>query len=579
MKSFQSHLAIALFVLIAFIVYYPAIGGDFIWDDDVHLTKNIDVERVGGLRNIWTPGAMFQFYPLTFTSFWIEHKVWGFNPLGYHLTNIILHLLCSFFIWRILISLGIPGAPLASLIFLFHPVNVESVAWITERKNVLAGAFYFGSLLLYIRFLQGSGNSFYIFSILCFILALFSKTAICVLPAVILLIVWWQKGSITKKDLYPTIPYFTLSWVFATVTIYFEEKTAGAHGQDWDYSFWERLIIAGKNFWFYLYKTFIPLNLYFPYPRWGIDFASPLNWIAPISFFVLIGTLWIYRHRVGRGPLCVILYFAGALFPALGFFNIYYFKYTFTGDHFQYFAIIGPISLFSAIIVTQKYKAIPVLSASILLILSFLTSQQNQIYKDKETIWLNAISKNPNSSLAHHNLGKELEAQGHLEDALKHYQNAMQFSDDIPVVNAGRILERLGRDDEAETLYKRGIDLGRNPVENNLNLAHFYYRMNRIDESTLFYKIAIKLNPRSSEAHYNLGNIYGRQGKYDEAEESFHIAMSLDQSLALPHYGLGVVYQSTDRPGKAIESYKRALSLDPKLEQARLKINELINNN
>ena len=363
MKTLKTYPALFLFFALAFLIYFPAIEGDFIWDDDMHLTENQLLESVEGLKTIWlNPGATVQYYPLVFTSFWIEKKLWDNNPTGYHVINQLLHTSVALLLWRLLILLSVPGAGLAALIFLMHPVNVESVAWITERKNTLSGLFYLASLTFYLRFSQleylpsspkkkvpkNNNGLFYILSITSFLMALFSKTATCTLPAVILLIIWWKKGSIKFKDVLCITPFLLLALIMARLTFVVEKSFAGAQGTNWEFSFWERFIIAGKTLWFYLYKLVFPFNLTFIYPRWLVDSLAGTSYLIPLTFIAMIAGLWLFRNTVGKAPLVAILFFAGTLFPVLGFFNFYFMRYSFVADHFQYLACIGPIALFSS---------------------------------------------------------------------------------------------------------------------------------------------------------------------------------------------------------------------------------------
>jgi protein O-mannosyl-transferase len=210
-----------LLFLMTLIVYLPSIGGDFIWDDETYVRSNLLLTTSEGLYHIWfNISANPQYYPLTFTTFWIEFQLWGLWPGGYHLINILLHGANAILLWRLLSRLAIPGAWLAAAIFALHPVQVDSVAQISERKNVLSMIFYLAALLTYLRFspldqptkdyaprswLLYGGITF------LFICALLSKTTACSLPAVLGLLVWWKKDKIQwKQDLLPLLPLFAI---------------------------------------------------------------------------------------------------------------------------------------------------------------------------------------------------------------------------------------------------------------------------------------------------------------------------------------------------------------------------------
>jgi len=405
------------------VVFFPFLENFFIWDDDNYLTKNLLLNDIDGLKRIWLDLlATPQYYPLVFTSFWIEHKFWALDPLGYHVDNVILHCINTVLLWRILSFLRVKGSWLAAAIFAIHPVQVESVAWITERKNLLSGFFSFLSLYFFLKFYNPdkplnfnedqNGErpwSIYGVSLFFFICALWSKTVASTLPAVILLIHWWKQNCIRKKIFLMMIPYFTLGFVFSIITIQLEKFRVGAIGPEWDFSFLDRLLIAGRVLWFYIGKLVWPNPIIFIYPRWSIDDSIWWQYIYPVTFLFLIFLLWRWRKNIGRGPLTAILFFAGSLFPALGFFNVYPMRYSFVADHFQYLSCIGIIVIFSSgvdkITGDKKSLASFILLAALLTTLGKLTWNQGPVYKNELSLWKDTIKKNPKAWMAHNNLG------------------------------------------------------------------------------------------------------------------------------------------------------------------------------
>ncbi|HEV2319085.1 MAG TPA: hypothetical protein VGV18_05005, partial [Verrucomicrobiae bacterium] len=360
-------------VLVTFIAYMPAWHGGFLWNDFCipHGPHDLGHYTLSGLVDIWFHET-HQYYPLAYTSCWLEYHLWGFNTTGYHLDNILLHALSSILLWRILLQLRVPGAWLAASIFALHPVNVESVAWLAERKNCLSCFFFLCSILAALKFwlpeMAGTARcavpapaaqeqsrdregavctGFYWLSFALFICALFSKTTTIPLPAVILLLVWWKRGRITWRDIYPCIPFFAAGFAIGLITHHMEHNL-GAHGKDFQISFVDRCLIAGRSFWFYLGKLIWPHPLIFVYPRWKIAPSPPLAWLALLAFVPVLAVLWIKRHAWGRTVFVALAYFGGMLFLMLGFFNIFFFVYSFVSDHFQYEACMGPIALFAA---------------------------------------------------------------------------------------------------------------------------------------------------------------------------------------------------------------------------------------
>ena len=335
-------------MIVVFLAYQPAWQGGLIWDDDAHVTKP-ELRSWHGLYRIWFDlGATQQYYPLLHSVFWIEHKLWGDAPLGYHLVNILLHAMAALMVAAVLRRLEVPGAYLAAAIFALHPVQVESVAWITELKNTLSAVFYLSAAMLYLRFDQERKKPFYAGALVLFVLGLLSKTVTATLPAALLVIFWWKRGKLSwRRDVLPLVPFFVLGAAAGLFTAWVERKLIGAEGAAFDLTFIDRFLIAGRVIWFYLGKLFWPANLIFIYPRWNIDQAVWWQYLFPAAALLLAAALWVLRRR-WRGPLAGLLFFVGTLFPVLGFFNVFPFIYSFVADHFQYLASLGVIALVSA---------------------------------------------------------------------------------------------------------------------------------------------------------------------------------------------------------------------------------------
>jgi len=313
------------FIILLFLVviaYIPACQGDFIWDDNRYVSENPVLWRQGGLRDIWFhPTATIQYYPLVFTSFWLEYRVWGLFPGGYHGVNIILHGLNAGLLWLLLRRLQIPFPWLAAAIFALHPVHVESVAWITERKNVLSGFFYLIAFLAYLRFsppeepIPERGRwGWYAVALFAFAAALFSKTVTCSLPAVLVLVYWWKRSWPTRREIFALLPMFALGLVLAMHTSKMEREWVGAAGEDWNFTPVERCLIAGRALWFYVGKLLWPYPLIFNYERWHIDAQQPWQYLYPLGILVVLGILaWPLTRlplpkvltplrRLGKGP-------------------------------------------------------------------------------------------------------------------------------------------------------------------------------------------------------------------------------------------------------------------------------------
>ena len=279
------------------------------------------------------------------------------------------------------------------------PGLVESVSWITERKNVLSAVFYFAAALAYLRFVAlaepGGPNRhrryWYLGALVLFMAALLSKTVTCTLPAALLLVCWWKKGRVQRGDIFPLLPFFALGVGLGLLTAWIEKYHVGAQGAEWSLTFADRCLIAGRALWFYAGKLVWPAHLTFIYPRWEIDPAVWWQWLFPVAAVGVVAGLWLARRRIGRGPLVAVLFFAGTLGPALGFVNVYPMRYSFVADHFQYLACVGLITLCAA-----GLDRIPrVIPATLVVLLGALTWQQTGIYRNLETLWRDTLAKNP----------------------------------------------------------------------------------------------------------------------------------------------------------------------------------------
>ena len=342
-RADKTLLTAVLIVCCTFLAYLPALSGGLLWDDAAHVTRP-ELRSLHGLWRIWSDlGATQQYYPLLHSAFWVEYKLWGDATLGYHLLNLLLHAAAAILVMLIMRRLGLPGAWLAALIFALHPVCVESVAWIAEQKNTLSTVFYLSAALLYLHFDQTRRRSQYFLALALFVMALLSKTVTDTLPAALLVVFWWRRGRIGwKRDVLPLLPWFALGAAAGIFTAWVERTLVGAEGPDFALTLVERFLVAGRAIWFYVGKLVWPANLMFFYPRWRVDSTEWWQYLFPLAALAaLAGLCLLARKR--RGPLAGALIFAGTLFPALGFFNVYPFVYSYVADHFQYVASLGII--------------------------------------------------------------------------------------------------------------------------------------------------------------------------------------------------------------------------------------------
>ncbi|HSW45038.1 MAG TPA: tetratricopeptide repeat protein [Phycisphaerae bacterium] len=587
-------LASLLLVVIILAAYLPALQCGYIWDDDDYVTNNRALRSFDGLGRIWfEPGATPQYYPLTFTSFWIEYQIWKLNPAGYHLTNMLLQGLNACLLFIILRRLAVPGAWLAAALFAVHPVQVESVAWITERKNVLCGAFYLAAAWAWLHHMGLAHGGFaeagllgrrrwYFLSLVLFICALLGKTVACTWPAAVLLVLWWKRGRILRRDVLGLLPFFILGMGMGLATAWLERSHVGAVGEEWSLSWLQRLLLAGRIPWFYLAKLLWPHPIIFIYPRWQIDAANWSHYLYPVATTAVLVTLWLARHRAGRGPVTAALFFVGTLLPALGFVNVYPMRYSYVADHFAYLATLSLLVALAAALTTvlNPNQTLPgrastarwrgpmtvrAVSTVILVVLCMLTWRQIGKYADAETLWRDTLRKNPAAWMAHNNLGELLMRRGDLDESINHFTKAIEWKPDHAGAynNRGTACRKMRRYDRALEDYAKAIELRPDYAEAFSNRGNTYWRMGDLDRAIQEYDRAIGLKPDYADAWYNRGIASAGMNDPDRALRDYTRAVELRPDHAGARYNRGNLYSRMGDFARAAEDYSKAIESEP----------------
>jgi tetratricopeptide (TPR) repeat protein len=578
---------------LALAAYGPAYRAGFVWDDDSYVTANPTLEDRAGLVRIWLDaGANPQYYPLVFTSFWIERRLWGLDPTGYHAVNVLLHGMSAVLLWRALGRLAVPGAWLAGALFALHPVHVESVAWIAERKNVLSGVFFLSALVSYLRgalgplraqptgrAAAGGGQGvFFLLSFVLYVLALLSKTVTAVLPASLAFLLVWKRGRLERRDFFWLGSMGVVGFWAASRTAWLEIHQVGAQGEAFELSLVERSLIAGRAFWFYLGKLAWPVPLCFVYPKWEIEPAAPAAWAFLASAVLLFAGLVALRRRLGGGPLAAFLHFAVALGPASGFFNVFPMRYSFVADHFQYLASLGPLSLAAA--AGSRAFGGPARLAGragavlLLAVLGVLTWKQAATYRDLETLWRATIERNPAATLAHWNLGRLLEERGDLDAAIAHYRAGLEIEPDHGelLVNLGNALARKGAVEEAIRCFERAIELDPRHPRAHYNLGVLLEQKGDSDRAFQEYLAAVRPLPDPGAIRTDFDKQVFALGRFGELGAAAHgrlaglLLRSGKNRQAIAHYRAALSFQP-DRPD-LLANLANALAAEGRLEEA-----------
>ena len=561
---------------VTILVYRPAWNGGFLWDDDSYITNNELLTAPDGLRRIWfSLDSPSQYFPLVYTTFRFEHALWGLNPTGYHWINLVLHISNALLVWAVLARLKIPGAWLAGAIFALHPVQVESVAWITERKNVLMGFFFLLTLLAWIAFVGERTKRpwlFYGLALILYLLALSAKTTACTLPAALFLILWLVDQRISWKRIFQIVPFVVLGLAMGSLAIWWERYHQGTSRAIFTFlNPIERILVASRAVWFYLSKLLWPSKLTFIYPRWDIAATHLLGYVWLLAGLILCVAIYFLRRYLGRSIEVAAAFFVATLSPVLGFIMLYTFRYTFVADHYQYLACVGPIALVSAGLVnladTFKKSRVVILTVAlcIVTVLATLAWRQSAMYGNIETLWRTTLARNPGCWMAHNNLGIVLFEKGQLDEAIAHYRRTLQMQPNFwdADYNLGSALLRKGEVDEAILYCEKAVAKEPNDPDAQVALANAFLQKKRIDDAIVHYQKAVAMRPDYFLARYGLGHALLEEGKLSAAIEHCRAALLIRPGSPDCHTILAVALDESGHSVEAIQHYERALEISP----------------
>jgi len=536
-------LGLVLIVAVA-LVYQGVWGAGYIWDDDAVLTENHVIVGPLGLKEIWTTSAA-DICPLTLTTFWLEHKLWALAPLPYHLVNVAMHAACAVALWRVLLSLRVPGAWLGAALWALHPVEVESVAWVSEMKNTQSCLFFLLSILFFVRWLKArdsktriGGDWSYAFMLLFAAMAIASKSSTVILPVVLCLCAWWMEGRWQWQNLKKVGPIFLMSLVAGVVSIWTQKlQLATETDQEWVQSWLQRVATAGDAVWFYLGKLIWPQPLMIVYPRWRIDAAQWTSYLPLLAVVIVLFILWLKRDSWLRPWFFVFAYFLVALLPALGLIDNFIFRYSLVFDHFQYLASMGPLALLGAglarlanFIIPKRALLQSSLCAGGVLILGLLSWNRAWVFENEKVLWTDELAKNPNCWVGHYNLGVEWLQRGRMGEAMAEYREAVRINpnDADAYVNMGTAYFQAGRLDESIANYRRGVEINDNYAMAHDNLGAALLQKGQVDEAISEFQKALKLNPNYADVDSNYGWALFKKGRMDEAIARLHEALRIN---------------------------------------------------
>ena len=526
------------YALVGLIVaaYAASMRGKFVWDDRATIVNNESLHDLTGLARIWTdPHASQQYYPLNYASLWLNYQLGDLDPFGYHLVNVALHATTAVLFWLVLRRLAVRGAALAAGLFALHPLNVESVAWVTERKNVLSGALALGACLAYLAYdettARGDRRAWRSWALAfgLFVLGLAAKTTISVLPAALFVGLVALRGRELRRAVVPLVPFLLAGIAGGLMTASLERSLVLALGPEFAWSFPFRVVLAGRAYWFYLAKLVAPFDLMFFYPRWSIDPGSAVDWLFPLAALGQLAALVALRGRIGLRPLAAMLAYSVLIFPALGFFNVYFMRFAFAQDHFQYLAGMPVLALVAAgadlglekVLVfavsraapdarRRKRRASPAtrarelasrlrvpLGGVAMAALAVASASKSLAFRDYETLFLTALEKNQDAWVASFNLGVFYREQGRYDQAFPLYREALRVRPDDPdlVLNYGGVLAESGNLGLALPVLEKAVRLRPDHATTRLDHATALEQAGRGDDAVAECLEALRIQP------------------------------------------------------------------------------------
>lgn len=585
----QRLLLAVLLVLLVLAAYATIWKAGFVWDDDQHLTQNPCIVGPLSLKEAWTtPEA--NYFPLVLTNFAVLHALFGLNPLAYHVSNLLLHVANTLLFWVVLRRLGIRGAWLGAALWGLHPVMAETAAWVSETTNTQSCCFFLLSLWAFLAWLRNPDDRrrpwWYTAALLCAAGAMLSKPSTVMLPAVFLLCGWWLGVPWRRKTILALIPFFAFALAWSGWTVWEQKVHSGASGAEWALSLVQRALLSGYDVWFYLGKVLWPVGLSFVYPHWIIDARSPLTYLPFVA--ALAAGVYLYLRRTQlRAAAFAAAAFGLLLFPVLGFFNVYYFRFSYVADHFQYLASMAPLAFVGAVLASVPALCRPRVAtatgALAVITLATLTYFRAAQFVDEKTLWRATLAQDPNCWMAHGNLGLLLQNQpgnDHLTAAIDHYRTALRLKPDYLEAhyNLANALAELPLDehaDEAIAEYETALRIDPTYARAHENLASLLAKLpGHSAEALTQYEAAIRLQPEWGFAHSNYAvELAKHPDRVPDAIKEYEIAQTLDPNNADLHYNYGnALLGQPRRHAEAIAEYRRAIELNPKYGQAHFNL-------
>ena len=564
-------------------IYWPALRGDWMLDDDAYFTHNALLNGWSGLYQFWfRPGSWIEYYPVEETAIWMEWQVFGNHTLGYHLINVSLHIVGALLVWRLFSKFNLRLAWLGGLIFAIHPIQVESVANLSELKNTLSLPPFLLAMCAWIEFEEHGRKKDYEWALFFFLAAMLCKISMAAFPVIILIYAWWRRGRVQRSDLAASAPFFVVSLVLGVVTIWSGTQFAGVHQGHSNVielgGFFDRLAGSGLNLSFYFSQCFLPVILTPFHPKWTVDphqLVQLLPW--PIVGAVLC-YFWTRRKTWGKHALLGTAFFGLNLVPFLGFNRVSYMSVMWVFDHMLYLPVIGLIGLVVAALQDVETKlpewARPNLRGlvfALCLVMVWKGHSYARVFSSQEILWTDTLQRDPANWLAQHNFGCYLMGEGRFPEAMTHLTEAIRLNPNLDQahLNLGLLFEKMGRIPEAEDQYRQALKLNPQSAKACLSLSALLKAQGNRAEAEALLRQGLKLAPDNTLLATDLAEMLLQSGRVPEAIDLYRHIVELDPDFAGAQYDLGTSLLHTGNPAEAADHLEAAVSLNPDLVAAR----------
>jgi tetratricopeptide (TPR) repeat protein len=566
--------------VVTFLAFLPVLQADFVtWDDNRNFTGNPEYRGLGWtqLKWMWTTTLMGHYIPISWMTLGADYVLWGMNARGYHLTNLVLHCAATIALYFVIVRLleshqpTSPRLPIAAaagaLLFGVHPLRVESVAWITERRDALSLLLMLVSILLYLEHRRSGRSAHYAGALATFVFALLAKASVVTLPAVLLVLEVYPLRALrgisdpeSRRVWRRLAPFFALSALAGVLSllVLHPPRQLGLVG---------KVAVSAFSLRFYVEKTLLPLSLspLYPLPK-QIDPAAPKFLVSYLSVIALIGFTWLARRR---WPAVSASLAAAALLvlPLLG---VVQNGPQLAADRYTYHAAIALSILPALALLRYDARWLQVLTGVAIVILAMATARQSGYWKNSEALWTRVVSVDSTSDVAQVAMGDVRVAQGRLEEALQFYARAVRLDPDYPEGhnNLGSLLARTGRLEDAIEHYQTALRLKPAYPEAELNWGVALARLDRTEEALTHYARALTLDSSVKDAHLQVGNALLRLGRRGEAMKEYEAELRSHPRNAVAYLNWGVALAQDGRFAAAVERFDTALAIDPRLTEA-----------